>query len=251
MSVLCGWASIDENGKLSGGKAGDQTGREVKTGGWYNFKQTEVLRWKDKTLANKYATVIKSLCSNKHVGYDQSQRTSLYNELKRLNWDYTKLSKNVECDCSELVACAVNCVLKKATITSSVYTGNLASVLMSSGYFNKLTGSKYMTSDVYLAIGDIINRPYHHVISCLQNGSKCGIKHKNIAEPTLRKGSTGSEVKKLQCNLNADMNTSIKEDGIFGTETRDLLKRFQTKYALSCDGIYGPKSYAKMKAVLN
>lgn len=32
MSVKCGWASIDEWGRASGGKAGDQTGVEVKVG---------------------------------------------------------------------------------------------------------------------------------------------------------------------------------------------------------------------------
>ena len=37
MSIKCGWASIDERGRASGGKAGDQTGVEVKIGNWYYF----------------------------------------------------------------------------------------------------------------------------------------------------------------------------------------------------------------------
>ena len=37
MGTLCGWASIDEKGKATGGQKGDQTGREVRTGNWYNF----------------------------------------------------------------------------------------------------------------------------------------------------------------------------------------------------------------------
>ena len=35
MSVKIGSARIDENGRAKGGKAGDQTGREVSTQSWY------------------------------------------------------------------------------------------------------------------------------------------------------------------------------------------------------------------------
>ena len=251
MSVLCGWASIDENGKLSGGKAGDQTGKEVKTGKCYNFKQSEVLRWKNETYAKKYAKVIKSLCDNKHVGYDQRERTALFNELKRLNWDYTKLTKNVECDCSELVACGVNCVFAKEVVPSYMYTGNLSTLLMNTGYFNRLTTMKYTGGDEYLVIGDIINAPHKHVISALENGAKAGVKSNNtVAMYTLRKGDTNNEVKKLQKNLNKVMKTSLLEDSKFGTNTRSVLKKFQDKYGLVVDGVYGIKSYTKMKQLL-
>ena len=141
--MLCGWASIGENGSVRNGRAGDQTGREVKLGPWYFFGQTVCLRWKDKTKAKEYAKAIKALCNNKHVGYDQNQRTTLFNELKRLKWDYTKLTKDVECDCSELIAVGINCVEKKVIIPSYVYTGNLVSILMNTGLFKKLTGTKY------------------------------------------------------------------------------------------------------------
>ncbi len=42
MGTQCGWASLDENGNISGGSAGDQTGQEVKLGNWYNFGQNTV-----------------------------------------------------------------------------------------------------------------------------------------------------------------------------------------------------------------
>ena len=42
MSVIIGSARIDENGKAKGGKAGDQTGKEVSTQKWY--KHTKVWR---------------------------------------------------------------------------------------------------------------------------------------------------------------------------------------------------------------
>lgn len=257
MSVLCGWASIDERGKVSGGKAGDQTGREVKLGNWYNFGQKTCLRWKDKDLAKEYVKVIKSLCNNKHVGYDQNQRTSLFNELKQVDWDYTKLNKNVECDCSELVACAVNCVLKKAAISSSVYTGNLNAALVNSGYFKKLTGSKYCQSYSYLCKGDVLNAPGHHVISVLEDGSMANVKSGSgkTPEPPLYKGCTGSEVKKLQLCLNSlgfyDGNgDKLVPDGLFGSSTKEAVKKFQKKYKLEIDGYYGSKSASVMKSLI-
>ena len=48
MAVLCAWASANEYGKTTGGKAGDQTGKEVKCGNIYNFGQTRVYRCADR-----------------------------------------------------------------------------------------------------------------------------------------------------------------------------------------------------------
>ena len=39
MAVIIGSARIDERGKASGGKAGDQTGKEVSTQNWYKAFQ--------------------------------------------------------------------------------------------------------------------------------------------------------------------------------------------------------------------
>ena len=91
MATLCGWASLDENGRASGGSAGDQTGQEVKLGNWYNFGQTEVLRFKNRDLAERAANVMRSICNNSHVGYDQNQRTTLYTQLKAVGWDVSRL----------------------------------------------------------------------------------------------------------------------------------------------------------------
>lgn len=173
MTVLCGWASIDEHGNASGGKAGDQTGREVKTGNWYNFGQTAVYRWKDRNKAKKYASIIKYWCNDADVGYDQNQRTTLGSWCKAHDWSY-KVNKAVETDCSRMVADGVNCTLGKEVfgISTTFYTGNLGDKLMATGLFTKLTASKYVNDDDYLMVGDIINNPARHVITALANGSK-------------------------------------------------------------------------------
>lgn len=171
--VKCGWASIDENGRAKNGKAGDQTGKEVKTGDWYQFGQTAVYRWKNRTYATKYASIIKAWCGNKNIGYDQNQRTTLGQWCKSHKWAYD-VGTPVETDCSRMVADAINCTIKREVIplNSTFYTGNLGEVLTKTGLFEKLTGSKYCNSSDYLMVGDIINNPARHVISALANGAK-------------------------------------------------------------------------------
>lgn len=173
MAVLCGWASIDENGHAKNGKAGDQTGKEVKTGNWYDFGQTAVYRWKNRTYAEKYATIIKAWCANKNIGYDQYQRNTLGQWCKAHKWSYA-VNSPVETDCSRMVADAINCTMKREVVplNCTFYTGNLGDVLLRTGLFEKLTGSKYCDSSNYLMVGDIINNPARHVISALANGAK-------------------------------------------------------------------------------
>ena len=56
MAVIIGSARIDERGKASGGKAGDQTGKEVSTQNWYKHSKGWVLlRPKDPEKAAKIA----------------------------------------------------------------------------------------------------------------------------------------------------------------------------------------------------
>ena len=53
----------------------------------------------------------------------------------------------------------------------------------------------------------------------------------------------------LQKNLNA-LGSCLDVDGQFGPLTCQAVRMFQKKYNLAIDGIYGPKSYAKMREVL-
>ena len=70
-----------------------------------------------------------------------------------------------------------------------------------------------------------------------------------IAQPVLKKGSKGSEVVKLQQNLN-EFGYNLVVDGDFGTGTDRALRGWQKATKLSVDGSYGPASYNKMKELL-
>jgi len=81
-------------------------------------------------------------------------------------------------------------------------------------------------------------------------------KKKAVAKPTLRKGNQGYEVKILQKNLNDAYAEKVKttplvEDGVFGKKTEEMLEKFQKKYKLLVDGIYGVQSATKMESLLN
>lgn len=63
MAVRIGSARIDERGRASGGKAGDQTGREVSTQNWYKHsKGWVVLRATDSEKGQKIAQAMRAAC---------------------------------------------------------------------------------------------------------------------------------------------------------------------------------------------
>ena len=103
-----GHASIDERKKISGGKAGDQTKKEVCIRSYYDKNWDYVIRAKDKNIAERQAVACEIMCNDDHIGYDQMNRNDLIALLEALKWDYTKISRDTECDCSSfMTACAL------------------------------------------------------------------------------------------------------------------------------------------------
>lgn len=62
----------------------------------------------------------------------------------------------------------------------------------------------------------------------------------------LKMGSSGSQVRTLQTKLNNWGYNAGKVDGIFGSATREAVKRFQRKNGLAVDGIVGAKTAAAL-----
>lgn len=60
--------------------------------------------------------------------------------------------------------------------------------------------------------------------------------------PLLTHGSTGSSVRAVQDAI-LRSRISIQVDGIFGPDTEAKLKRFQTVFFITPDGIVGPKTW--------
>jgi peptidoglycan hydrolase-like protein with peptidoglycan-binding domain len=64
--------------------------------------------------------------------------------------------------------------------------------------------------------------------------------------PTLRRGSRGEAVTRLQQLLKEQTNAGLKVDGIFGANTESAVQHFQELHGLQDDGIVGPKTWAAL-----
>lgn len=169
--VKVGSARIDENGKAKGGKAGDQTGKEVSTQSWYKHnKGWRVFRAKDPVKANMIAQDMQWACDNKHIGYDQGQRLTLYNTAKEVDFNCKKVTKDCETDCSALVRV---CCAYAGIMLPNFRTPTEPVALLESGEFVEMKGAKYTDSSDYLKRGDIlVTKTQGHTVVVLNDGSK-------------------------------------------------------------------------------
>lgn len=145
MITRVGSARIDERGKLVGGKAGDQTGKEVSEQNFYvHSKGWFVLRPKSEAHAEKIAERMRAACNNPNIGYDQNQRTGVIK-----NGIDSKVK--TECDCSSLVrACVLEATGKDP---GNFNTSNEKGVLYATGLFEQV---RTYNSMLPLYVGDIL-----------------------------------------------------------------------------------------------
>lgn len=169
--VYVGEALHDENNKARGGNPGDQTGREVCVREWrLNPKGWRVFRAKDPTVAEKIAYDMRAACANPFIGYDQTDRRTLYAASKLCGFDCTRVTAPCECDCSSLVQV---CVLYAGVKVGSFNTASEPEALLKTGAFVELTGEKYTESPDYLRTGDIlVTQTKGHTCVALNDGPK-------------------------------------------------------------------------------
>lgn len=150
MSLIVGSARANENGKSTGGKAGDQTKREVSTQAYYmHSKGWLCLRAKDEGVADALADAMLQACQNDNIGYCQTHRTSVIAQLKK-SGSLAKINSKTETDCSVLVrACCVQAGFDPGNFT----TANEAAILKKSGRFKDVIT---VTASTKLYNGDIL-----------------------------------------------------------------------------------------------
>lgn len=252
MATIIGSSRHDENGKYTGGKAGDQKQKLVNgldmsgevsmqylkdfvgKRAWY------ILRPKRADHAIAIARAMLTACNNPHIGYDQNDRL----EVVRYGVDTTR---DVDSDCSSNVRACV----QKATGKEipNFTTANEVDVLVASGLFDKPT--VYRTG-VVVYEGDVfVTQSKGHTGICVAGESRTAQTKPVVAQPTVKKGSTGTQAKYLQQDLNYVISAKLVEDGIFGAKSVEALKKWQSVAGLTADGIYGKKSYEVMKATLS
>lgn len=255
-TVYVGSARIDENGKASGGRAGDQTGKEVSTQVWYKHsKGWRVFRAKSATVAEKIAQDMQWACDNKHIGYDQGGRLTLYNTAKPLGFNCKAVTTDCETDCSALVRV---CCAYSGIDLPNFRTPTEPEALLNSGAFVELTGSKYTDQSLYLGRGDIlVTRTQGHTVVVLSNGSKF---EGTIVKPIeyvlgcriITYGMEGADVKVMQSML-IELGYDLGRwgaDGDFGDATELALKKFQSDAGIDVDGECGPQTIAALNAAI-
>ena len=241
MATIIGSARIDERGKASGGKAGDQKQKSVpdtkgevsmqnfyvSSKGWY------ILRAKNPSVASNIALSMTIACNNPNIGYNQARRLDIIKS-------GTHATQPTSCDCSSLVR---QCVREAGIEVGNFTTANEASVLMATGQFEKIAYTKNTT----LYLGDIlVTKTKGHTVIVTSGATRS---QNAVATPTVKMGSKGDNARLLQHNLN-QCGATLEEDGIFGKLSTQALKEWQAKNGLVADGIYGKKSEAKMKEIL-
>ncbi len=172
--VRIGQATSDENGKLTGGKAGDQNGKEVAMANWsyasgnkYNT-WTHVFRAKNAAARLKIAQAAIDACNNNHIGYDtgSGDRKSCFKAAQAVNFDLSKVTKDCELTCSELAnVCIAAAGLKSyLPVNKAAYVESLKDALRISSEFTLHTAASYTSKSGNLLPGDIIMSGSHTAI---------------------------------------------------------------------------------------
>lgn len=167
--------SKDENGRYSGGAAGDQNGKEYCVRSWYNRPWNYVLRYPKAEVGERLAKIAKAAARNENIGYNQSKRLTYYNQLKIVEWKPSNITVKCDADCSSSTAANVIAtgyrmnIDKMKRVNPSLTTHTLRTALTAAG-FVALTDSKYTKSEDYLLPGDILLYEGHHVAINLDQG---------------------------------------------------------------------------------
>ena len=185
-------ASIDENGKIAGGAAGNQNGKELNTCNAYSSSSKpwfSIIALNPAVLA-EINNQLKRAVANRYIGYDQNQRNTIIIQAKKVGWDLGAIDIACECDCSSLLAAAMICAVYRVIGTAAgdeVYNalyagGNLPAT---SNFKSKLSslGKYFKTGNASYTVGYGLVRDGHavgvvddegvgsgHVYPCFNNG---------------------------------------------------------------------------------
>lgn len=158
----------DEEGRLGWegkSKAGDQTGSEVSIvpySTWNPIVWKAVYRAEDPEVAYNIGQAGIQMARNNHIGYDQSQRLTFWEQLSKTG-NIDKITTDCETDCSA-GTCACIRVAGYGNFPNDLRTAYWDDRIMKYGKFIKFTDDQYLKKDKYLKTGDILLKEGHVVI---------------------------------------------------------------------------------------
>lgn len=274
MGLKVGSARIDENGKITGGQAGDSTGKEVMEQDYYTHKKGwYCFRTKDISTANGIAQSMIDACNNNNIGYDQYQRDGVFNLVKK-GTKIKNIKTKTECDCSALVRA---CCYENGIDTGNIRTSTMPTMLAKTGKFEdkinvtsktelfngdilvtKSTGhtvivtsgnpreekkaSKYINNERVKSWQIVMNKVYKCGLAVDSNfGPDCekkANKHQLYKKSLVVLRIKNDYVKWLQNRLK-ELGYNIIVDGSFWKDTDKVVRQFQKDKGLKVDGYVG------------
>ena len=212
MAIRVGSARNDENGRISGGAAGDQTGREVMIQDYYMHKKGwYMLRPKSIDDANRIAQAMTDACNNNNIGYDQFSRLGVITQVKKYG-SLKKIAVKTEADCGTLVRA---CCIEAGFDPGNFSTANEVEVLKKTGRFEDPVS---VTSSTVLYNGDIlVTKTKGHTVIVVSGRARTA---------TNTTGNSASASKPSKSTLTAD--------GYWGAAT---IKRLQQIFGTTQDGV--------------
>ena len=166
-TVLIGEARCNEKGTLSGGKPGDQTGKEVGMGAWYRGGWLYHFRAKDASIREKIAQAMIDTCNNSNIGYniDVPERYAAWDNAEKNGHDIKGIKVKGDTTCSQAVSMCLRAAgIPKQYAPRHMDIATMTKVMKSSPHFTMRTVSAYVNSAANLLPGDILLSSHHTVI---------------------------------------------------------------------------------------
>ena len=194
MAVKIGHACADEKYKASGGKAGDQTKKEILIQNWYPESGTGwnvMLVCTDTVMAQQAADYMKAICENDDFGYDQGERATGYLSIVKANGKVANATP-AEFDCSSLVSSCYK--LSGLNINHQCTTRNLRKALLNTGKFVEYTDSAHLKTEDYAVPGAVYLKEGSHVAMSLGYGKKANKVNNSTPAITVNTASNESVI---------------------------------------------------------
>ena len=170
-STKIGEARCNEKGQIYGGQPGDQTGKEVCIGNWYDGGWTHVYRAKDPAVRLKIAQAMKETCGNDCIGYNASppNRYAAWDNAEANGHQIAKISKKGDTTCSEAVSMCMRAAgIPKAYAPRHCDIAAYERVMKNNPYFDVFTAKAFLRSGAKLEPGDMCLSS-HHVVAVVSS----------------------------------------------------------------------------------
>lgn len=164
-TTMIGEARCNENGQIYGGKPGDQTGKEVGIGNWYNGGWLYMFRAKDASIRTVIAQAMIDTCRNSCIGYNASPPN------RYAAWDNAEktpikdIVKKGDTTCSQAVSMCLRAAgIPKKYAPRHMDIATMTKVMTNSPYFSMSRSKAYTKTAKNLRAGDILLSSHHTVI---------------------------------------------------------------------------------------